>query len=349
MEIEKRILSHGHNTLNKMSGEKAAISFPPENKIQHESIDQLPELTRGENSVRYDQFTGEIFISSWRSKNDQNNEKIKYLRWSKFSDINLAIRSCQHVSQKHESGRGEANEKIQGTIGFVRSTLSDFRAKRYDKDNFSYLSDSTADYLKDTGFTNSKKAIRVAIADQIEKAANLDSRGRFNPLISRTRLASSWLKLMRELTVNKGIYDKYQRLTGQLMLEQYFEASSLDNMGYLIDEILNIYGNSRFSTDLQNKILVNQLEQAVSENLNFPNIRVNPYLRPATIVRNILFANTSDKQNISTLRTQVADDTKTLQIMALKPLQQLHSTTSAEEFYSEFSHRLRVCSSSLKI
>lgn len=309
----------------------------------------MSELTLGENSVRYDQFTGEIFISSWRSKNDQNNEKIKCLRWSKFSDINSAIRSCQHISEKHETGRGEANEKIQGTIGFVRSALSDFRAKRYDKDNFSYLSDSTADYLKETGFTNSKKAIRVAITDQIEKAANLDSRGRFNPLISRTRLASSWLKLMRELTVNKGIYDKYQRLTGQLMLEQYFETSSLNNMDYLIDEILNNYSNSRYSTDIQNKILVNQLEQAVSENLNFPNIRVSPYLRPATIVRNILFVNISDKQNFLTLRTLIDDDTETLKIMALKPLQQLHATTSAEEFSSEFSHRLRVCSSLLKI
>ena len=268
MEIEKQISSKG--------------------EVRNRNIDLLPKLILDENSVNYDPLTGKIYISYGKHKNGENNKN----KWREFSEINPAIRSCQHVLEKFETSRGEESGQVFGAADLASSTLSDFGARGQGEDNLPHLS--------------------------------------YN-------------------TISKGIYAKYQRLADELILEEYFEKSSIHNMDLLIDDILNNFKISGQPNEYQNEVLIGQLRQAVKENLNLANIRVAPYLKPAIIVKNILFGNSEDEQNFKILSTQIADDEKTRQIMALIPLSQLHSITSDNDFYYKFSHRLRVCSSLLKI
>lgn len=287
MTVEKRILSSGHKISEKLNLEHKNAVFSPENAKIQAQIDLFPELFPYEPNIRTSPATGQIYIGSWREKT-VGDEKQKHYRWSEFQNISSAIRVCQTISEKYENSRGEENEKVRDVTKFVSATLPSFRNGAIDRDNLSFLQGETADFLSETGYERSKVKIKHEINQQINNALSLDSLGRFNPLISRTRLASSWLKLMKELVVNQKKYAKYQRLGNLLKLEDYFETQGILQASSFFEEIYKSKNEIDLSED-DNNTLVSELKNICNENLGPNAIKVSPYFGVANIVRNILF------------------------------------------------------------
>ena len=117
-----------------------------------ERIDLLPQLFAGENTVKYDPVTGEIFISQWRSAPESNSAEIDSdnvvfqrgsssakvkgrLRWHRFPHIERAIRQSEHVVEENRRSSGRIATMLKVAVSADLSVLSDYRHRQVTRQN----------------------------------------------------------------------------------------------------------------------------------------------------------------------------------------------------------------------
>ncbi len=225
-----------------------------EEEPANQDIEYFPRLA-DDKRIRVNRLTGKLYISAFREpgkrnvtgliteentifKRGQNPEAISLRRWNTYPDIETAIRGMEHVFDKYDRQDGEEVDKTKRAVLVMRAVLKEFRTGAMTEERLSELSEMTARELVNAGFVDAEKLIKQKILDQLMLAAGTDSLDRMNPLISRTRIASAWLKTTHELLFAKRVREKYSYLYTLLSAERDLERFHLEQMIRGIDNLL---------------------------------------------------------------------------------------------------------------
>lgn len=290
---------------------KEPLSFVVENPFVHTYAERLGNclLSPHEPRVRFDPFTGEIYISSWRHKKSRNDETIHldqgtiqlgqrgkkpkgtlYLRWNRYPDIQTAVRGVGHIIERYGKDGGDRVEGAKAAIGLVMEALPRFREERITEKELKEMTEKAEEVLAQAGFLDAQTPNRQRLTIQILAAFRKDSTGRVNPLISRTRLSSAWLKLIKELLFAGIAREKYGRILTVLLAEDEAERFSIGSARQAFRDLLT----SRNEMSLNQAIAV---ARAVSRELLTPEVvKVAPYRRTALICSAFLFGVETEAQ-----------------------------------------------------
>ena len=338
-ETEKRFLRSGPKLQRKMS--EGPIILLAENPEKYKKINQFRSHNEFDKWIIFDPFSGEIHISTYRHKRKtrvgnppeedilmQRGKKPSeetYLRLSGYPDIEHAIRGVSHILDSYGKKDGEMVVNTKGMIGFTKHLLDKFRQGAVNKENIDEIAKETAVRLGNLGFLDAKKPIRQDLAMQIISAAGLDKMQRVNPLISRTRLASAWLKATRELLVADIIRRKFSAILIYLTTEREFERFYLTQGANLMQETLE----SKTYNDLTVK--VNDLKEFCFAFFIAEKLKASPYRNPAIVANYFLFGakDWSDKN----LLAKMLGDVESRKILALRPIDRILTDSKNIEIF----------------
>lgn len=311
-------------------------------------IDQFPELT-DDKRVRFNPFAGDIYISVFREapvrvqgrssseivlfQRGENPQNISARRWNKYPDIETAIRGMEHVEEKYEKKGGQEVIKIKQVIGLMRDLLGVFRIGMVTEETLKDLEEKTIEGLAAAGFPDADKTIKQKLADQLLLASRKDSTDRINPLVSRSRIASAWVKATGELLNAKLIREKYSYLNLLLSNERDLERFHLEQASEFVNNILlRGLGNKEVERSLWN------LRSYSSRYLGSGDIKVNPYRYPSMLAHVFLFGFQSDGQR-RIIRTYSGSSETVKLLSQVKPVQELlvDGLVSREERFNEVS------------
>lgn len=309
-EVEKRILRSTAKLPLRM--EKESLRLVPENVVKFNEIKQYPYLNENNNKIKFNPFTGEIYISTYRhnSKGELQSQFPEkeiilmqrgripsqeiFQRWNQYPDVECAIRSAEHVLERYGKEEGDMVKNTLGVIDLTKRLLTKFESGEVSKENIEKIAQETLQELNTFGFSSAEKPIRQKLALQITNATGKDSLDRVNPLISRTRLASAWLKAIRELLVAKKIREKFYAVSMDLLSERSNERFCLNQVAILIQDILQ----NQNITELKSKI--DGLREFSLFYLTPEKIKAAPYRRPALLARYYLFgAKNESERNLA--------------------------------------------------
>lgn len=250
---EQRILRAGPRLSSRMQGRTL---FVAENPAVFRRVEGSPPLIPGEGRVRYDRYSGALYVSSWRGRELEDDEvlsvpvlgqqgnkptKVGKLRWNTCATIEGAIRFAGHVLEKHEKKGGEVVEQTKAVIEQVKAGLDRLKTGEITSDTVGEAFAGVRQALVSGGFVEAQKPTKQRLALQLLQASQgTDRLGRFNPLIVRTRLASAWLKLTSELLFAKRVREKYGRLSTLLLTERELERFYLSLVAEAMAEILSM-------------------------------------------------------------------------------------------------------------
>lgn len=257
--------------------------------VEHEGrqaiVVRFPNLLHADERIKYNPSTGDVYIGSWtrrKSKNPkQKDEALR--RWNKWGDIETAIRGATHIVEKHRDG-GEISNALHAVHGLTQSLFDGFTSGEITLKNVSDYLDKAVTILEINHLIKPTTPNRQLLVDQIISALKKDSLGRFNPLVSRTRLASSAIKLLHELFIAGQTQQKYNLLlTSILQVERETERFFINQILDKSKELLATeYGDS---ATVQSKALW-KLSVAL---LNPDFIKVAPYRKPAIMFVGYVF------------------------------------------------------------
>ncbi|MDZ4228108.1 MAG: hypothetical protein U1E54_02575, partial [Candidatus Levybacteria bacterium] len=311
-EVEKRILRSTAKLPSRMM--KESLRLVPENVVKFNEIMQYPYLNEKNNKIRFNPFTGEIYISTYRhsSKSESQSQPPEgeiilmqrgrtpsqeiFQRWNQYSDVECAMRSAEHVLEHYGKEERGMVKNTLGAIDLTKRLLTKFESGEVSKENIEKIAQEALRELDVLGFSNAEKPIRQKLALQITKATGKDKLERVNPLISRTRLASAWLKAIRELLVAKKVREKFYAVAMDLLSERSSERFYLSQMATLMQDVLV----NQNVIELKSKI--DGLKEFSLLYLTPEKIKVAPYRKSALLSRYSLFGvkNESEKKLVIT-------------------------------------------------
>jgi hypothetical protein len=352
-ENEGRIVEmrtwRGNKTLDARMGSESV-------QIVHENpekapIAQLPRLL-SDRRIRVDPLTGYVYTLSYRDpgqkdithliteentvyQRGESPKKVSLQRPNRYHDIESAIRSMEHVFDKYERHDGSEVGKTKKAVEVMRRILPEFRGNTPSEERLAEISEMAIRELTAAGFTNAEKIIKQDLAEQIIRATQVDVLGRVNPLISRSVIASAWVKTTRELLFEKKVREKYSYLYALLSNEREMERF------YLVQAVRggidNISARGEKNHEAGNAI--RNFEHFSRQYLGF-RINVNPYRGPAMYTHVSLFGPRFEGQ-IQILRAYAGNE-ETANILTIRPIQNVYldTTRSAMSRWEEISERL---------
>lgn len=357
-KTETRLLRTAPALSYRMSREP--LSFVVEDRSVHAYAERLRDclFSPHEPRVRFDPFTGEIYISSWRHKKSRNDETVHldqgtielgqrgkkpkgtiYLRWSRYPDIQTAIRGVGHIIEGYEKDGGDKIEGAKAAIGLVMEALPQFREERITEKELKGMTEKAEEVLTQAGFMDARTPNRQKLTIQILAAFRKDSAGRINPLISRTRLSSAWLKLIKELLFAGMAREKYGQILNVLLVEDEAERFYMESAQRVLNDLLISNNN----IDLDQAIKVTR---AVSRELLTPEVvKVAPYRRAALVSTAFLFGVETDRQR-RILEKILAGERNLLEIvLKRKSIEQVKDEYSFDWSVprEELEERLKAC------
>jgi hypothetical protein len=233
-------------------------------------------------------------------------------------------------------------KNTRGAISLTQRLLTKFESGEVNRENIEKIVQETSSELALLGFDNAEKPIRQKLALQITNAAGKDKLERLNPLISRTRLASAWLKAIRELLVAKKIREKFFAVETDLLSERTIERFYLSQATVLIQGMLE----NQNTNDLKSKIPA--LKEFFSIFLTPEKIKVAPYRKSALLSRYSLFGTRNESERDLLIITS-ANEQESVDILALAPIDKiLQNSLSAKDAYQEIQGRLAESLGSIK-
>lgn len=238
-------------------------------------IEQFPDLFLPQDGIKFNPFSGEIHIRTSRFGRPT---------YSSHHNIDQAIKSVEHVLTRYQKDGGVEVEHTKQLIKLIIHTLPQFRQGKVTKEELDEMLKQAEQTLIDSNYISAKIGNRQALVKQLQAGYRKDSRQRINPLISRTRLASAWLKLIGELVKTDKIRKKYHHILGLLVVEKLVKESQLREIKVMMDEIMNFEGEKN-----QLKELVMSLKERCLTNLVTNNLRVVPYRWAGLMTRVNLF------------------------------------------------------------
>lgn len=267
--------------------------------------------------VKFDPLSGAVWTSSWVNSKVKpqeidkakyrvvsgrwtNAEKVVLQRWQGFDNIETAARAADHIYEKYVPQQGTVARKNDQLIDFANELLVEFNARPLDDDRLQDLYTLVESNLPALGLTSAMKLIKVQIAQQLRAATQEDSLGRVNSLVSRTRVASAWLKAIQESFFNMKVENKYSRSKFVLESERNLER-------FYIERVL-IYAERIYDLNLADPTSVAKVRelQAFSETFLSPaSIRVAPYRIPALLFTDSLFGFINPDANRLTKKLKV--------------------------------------------
>jgi len=326
-ETEKRILGSTSKLPLRMA--KEPLFIVPENPIKFNEIKRY--LNLNENyKIKINPFSGEIYIATYRhnQKEDLQSQHSKdeivlmqrgrnpsqkiVKRWNSYQDIESAIRSAEHISDRYGKEKGKEVENTRGIIDLTKRLLTKFESGNVSNENIEEITQETSKELAALGFDNAEKPIKQEMASQIINAAGKDKLGRVNPLISTTRLASACLKAIRELLVDKKIREKFSAISMDLESEREVERFYLSQATVLIQKALE----KQTISDFKAKIPV--LKTYFLTFLSPEKMKVAPYRNPALFSRYSLFGIRNEDRYLFT--KMFPNEQKTLNAINLPPI-----------------------------
>ena len=356
--IEKRILGSTPRLPAKM--EKESLRLVPENVVKFNEVKQCPYLNENNNRIRFNPFTGKIYISTYRhsSKNESQHQQFEgeiilmqrgkspsrevSQRWNQYPDVECAIRSAGHVLDHYGKEKGEMVENTRGVINLIKRLLTEFESGEVNKYNIEEIAQETSLELTLLGFSNAEKPIRQKLALQITNAAGEDKLGRLNPLISRTRLASAWMKAIRELLVAKKVREKFSAVTIDLLWERAIERFCLSQATVSIQDMLE----NQNVDDLKPKI--HALKAFFSTFLTPEKIKVAPYRKSALLSHYSLFGVKNESEKDLLILTS-GNEQESVNILAFTPIDKiLQGSLFLKNACWEIQERLMESSASIK-
>lgn len=291
---ERRIV---HGAL-KIGMKRPERLFPLAEKYQE--IEKYPDLFLPQDGIKFNPFSGEINIRTSR---------FGRLTYSSHHSIDQAIRSVEHVLTRYQKDGGVEVEHTKQLIRLIIHTLPQFRQGKVTKEELDKMLEQAEQTLIDSNYISAKIKNKQALVKQLQAGYRKDSRQRINPLISRTRLASAWLKLIGELVKANKIRKKYHHILGLLVVEKLVEEFQLREVKIIMDEIMNFEGEKN-----QLKELVMSLKERCLTNLVTNNLRLVPYRWAGLMTRVNLFGFVEGayKERHKDLIQAIADDKQLL-------------------------------------
>lgn len=329
LEVEKRILRSTAKLPSRM--EKESLRLVPENVVKFNEVKQYPYLNENNNKIRFNPFTGEIYIATYRHnlkrelqshfpereiilmQRGRKPSREIFQRWNQYPDVECAIRSADHVLESYGKVEGDIVRNTRGAINLAKRLLTKFELREINKENIEKIAQETSQELDSLGFGNAEKPIKQQLALQISKATEKDKLERVNPLISRTRLASAWLKAIRELLVAKKVREKFYAVNMDLLSERSSERFYLSQTAILMQDILK----NQNTTEL--KLKIRGLKEFSLFYLTPEKIKVAPYRKPALLAKHYLFGvGNESERNLAIVMS--ADEQKAVSALALTPI-----------------------------
>lgn len=292
-------------------------------------IAQYPDVFLPPDCIKFDPFSGKIYIKTTRAGRPT---------FSTHRTVENAIRSAGHVHERYRQTGGVEVEHAKGLISLIKDALHQFRYEKITKEVLEDMLTKAERALKRSGYLKSRIPNRKKIVNQMLAAFHTDSANHINDMISRTRLASAWMKLISELLKNKRIRDKYHNIMELLTVEKLVEEFHLREVRQIMDEIIQ-------TTDYdQIKKLIMILKERCETNLISTNIKAAPYRLPALLTRAYLFGIVSNKHE--ELLAKILQDEEILKYFkAQKPLDSLSQglDSNPDVVLPEIKDRLNQC------
>lgn len=207
---------------------KRQATLVNENDLVTKRTERLPYLY-GDARVRYDPLQGSIHIRSWirtkPKKQDRQGEfdlqipTVSKKRWTSFKDVETAIRASTHIIEKNSPG-GQNLDGLNAVIDLSQDLFDRFTVGDITPETIPDYLDYAYTVLKDSHLLKAKVPNKQDTVKQIIEALGKDSLKRFNSLISRTKLASSIIKLLEEKLIAGQTQEKYNYILVSLLLAE---------------------------------------------------------------------------------------------------------------------------------
>lgn len=335
VRVESRILKTGRKLPEKMATQPTL--FVAENPVRFADKNYSP-LIKGEDRIQVHDLTGVIRILSWRDKEIKEEEislgeevvlsrrgknpKVRVgLRCSEFPDIETAIKGTYHILESYEKRKGKTVQNTRAVVRFINNFFSNFRSAEVTKENLPDFFQNAVEILLGAGFITATKPRKQEIAQELLAASSLDSRGRFNPLISRTKLASCSLAISEELLSAKDTREKYSLIAVLLNVERKSERFSLERVKSLMEAIVKMpLTNQELSKSLA------FLKRSARQNLMPDVVRSAPYRKAAIISLATLFGVRTEEGQVLIGEMLKEDQEKLQEILAYMPIDRLFKT-----------------------
>jgi|GEM_PF-5153398 len=201
------------------------------------------------------------------------------------SGVETAIRQQCHILEGYQSREdviGKEAGQAMSVVVKADELANVFIHKNMKNKDLVDLSLEIAILLEDKELINPKDPNKKKMKDMLARAAQEDSTGKVNPMISRIRLRAAYMAGVRRLTVNGLIRKKYNSNLHRLIYEREVTRWALERAVTQLEIIMGHVGFRKDTarTPLQACAISNLLVKSVAEEfLTIP--RVKPYLAPA--------------------------------------------------------------------
>lgn len=274
------------------------IKANPENVTRHAEVwrDDVSYLFPGDDRVRWNTYTGELFL---RSSRQRKGEQV--IRWSKPLDLENGIRMAGRVSESYDPKTGKEMLKIKDAIQLIKGLSQSFQKPGLRSLEMDAFAKEAVDRLSQLGFVSAVNAEKQKIAEQILKAGSRDVLNRVNPARSRLILSNVWVDLIHELLVGKVTENKYASVGAKLTREREFERFVLAQVTSHIEGLL------RTPTSFEDKKNIQDFKVFVRQYLGNDVVRLKPYAKIAAVTR-FLVMNTGTKAEHDLLKKYIGEE-----------------------------------------
>lgn len=325
------------------SGEEASykyIKLKHEHLLKLPRLVPEPEFAKRERfqeDLRYDPETGAIYTSRWREINNyhpapsgrrsvKNPENYTFLsstfytpapedlpRTGKVVELIIsrvwdglepAIRQQLHILAKFDSVNLDTEpQALRKIVYWITQASQVLKEGPVSRSKLNQMSSEATEML--TSFAQSPAAheTKEKVAQMLTKAAQPDSRGRINPMISRIRLRSALLNSTRRLVTSDLIRRKFSANLEVLIAEREFTRYSLDQayaeLNSVSETVSLLETNPSQVLKSEKQILSAQISEISKHYLKFP--KVAPYLLPARLA-GLYLAGVNEAEKDITLR-----------------------------------------------
>lgn len=306
---------------------------------------RFSNLLHADERIKYDPSNGDVYIGSWTRRVSKENPQSKpKRRWNNWGDIEKSIRGAIHIVEKHKEG-GEAHAELKTVHDLSLSLFDKFSSGEITYENLTeHLEDAVAvlekNHLIKPTVTNRQLMVR-----QIVSALNRDSLKRFNPLVSRTKLASATVKLIYELFIVSQTQQKYGLLLASILqvereTERFYIRQVLER-----SKELQVLEFGDFATD-QSKAIWNLSISLLNPDL----IKVAPYRKPAVMFVGYVFGFPEKfKDNWEGMFTKIFEKDNLEVIKFIHENSNQGDKESYEKFKERLSHGIQILEEALTL
>lgn len=250
-----------------------------------------------ERGIRFNQFTGALYIPSLRPGKSSLADRVvrkrtegkgeESIRWAPYNSIEALMRATIYASHNYRPG-GQYRVNAERFMGHVDELIERFDRGEISRENIDEVLLETIDVFDHVGFGNPQRENKKDATRQAIKALDQDSLGRFpNKLISQTRLASAWVKGLHEFLRGSHVVGKY---------EQYFDALASERLTerLAVAEVIGVAEKAIDTDGAKLRKVVAELKDVTTEAFRVDLIKAAPYRVPALIFNVGLFGFDAD-------------------------------------------------------